>query len=362
MKRNNRAVWLGAIALAAIIIISLVAAPSSKINNGSTYNHAPDGYAAWYAFMETQKIPIQRWQKPFSDITVEKKTTTLLLINSNQGASLLSEEMQKWVEKGNSLIILGVSEPATAAQFSTQHNSVFGNIKIDTSRRYKIKTYNDVILGDRFGAIIWQKNYGQGKIIFVTTPHFAANAYQDSPGNFKYLGDLVTKNKNQIFVDEYIHGYKDKDVKEKEGERDLLSYFAKTPLLIALLQLGVVLLTVTWAENRRFGKPATLETPVIDNSEAYVQALGGVLQKAESREFVVEMVGKEEQLQLQQVLGLSQVPLEHDILVKIWQEKIGKGRRELEEVLKLESKKGVISEQELINWLEKWHIIRLIRE
>jgi hypothetical protein len=38
------------------------------------------------------------------------------------------------------------------------------------------------------------------------------------------------------------------------------------------------------AQNRHFVQPVTLDTPVINNSQAYIQTLAGVLQKADSTE------------------------------------------------------------------------------
>ena len=137
-----------------------------------------------------------------------------------------------------------------------------------------------------------------------------------------------------------------------------MGYLAKTPLFPALVQVVVLLLVLIWSENRRFGKPVTLDTPVIDNSQAYIQALAGILQKAESSDFVLEMVGKEEQLQLQKVLGLGQILVENEVLLKVWQDQTGKNAAELDAVLKLQVKKHRISEQDLISWLGKWQSLR----
>jgi hypothetical protein len=357
MKSRNRIIWLGAIALSAIILFSFIFAPSSKINHGSSYNRAADGYGAWYAFMQAQGTNIQRWQKPFSDIISNKNSVILLEVNSNLQPNTLDKEQTDWVEKGNTLVVLGVQEAATAAEFRTNQKSSVGDVLIDTSRRHRKSKSEEVSLGDRFGAVVWEQKYGKGKVLFATTPYLAANAYQDE-ANFQYLADLVTKNKQKIFIDEYIHGYKDADIKEKEGEGDLISYFAKTPLFPVLIQLGVLLLLLIWSENRRFGKPATLDIPVIDNSQAYIQALAGVLQKAESSDFVLEMVGKEEQLQLQQALGLGQIPVDNEVLVQAWKEKTGTSGEELGAVLKLQLTKHHVSEQNLLSWLGKWRTIR----
>jgi hypothetical protein len=358
MKRSNRLIWIGVLALVVVFILTFVAAPSSsKINTGSTYSRAPEGYGAWYAFMQQSGTPIKRWQKPFSDLKAEKPSVTLLQINSYlTQPSLFSEEVE-WVEKGNTLIILGVRNDVTAAKFSTMQKSPFGIIKIDTRRRRVVQKGEKVVLGDKFGAVVWEKNYGKGKVIFSTTPYLAANAYQDYLSNFEYLKNLVTQEDNTLLVDEYIHGYKDSEVIHRENEGDLLSYFVKTPLFPVFLQVGVVLLVLIWGQNRRFGKPVALETPTVDNSEAYITALAGVLEKARSTDFVVEMIGKEEQLQLQKALGLGQELHEHQNLVNAWKEQKGSEAPDINEVLKLQSQKRRISEPDLLSWLKKWQSV-----
>ncbi|WP_298907090.1 DUF4350 domain-containing protein [uncultured Nostoc sp.] len=359
MKRSNRLAWIGAIAVAAIVLLSLIAAPNNtKINTGSTYNRASDGYGAWYAFMQQQGISMKRWQKPFSDIQPDNSPVTVLQVGGYPRETTLDSQEREWVEKGNTLVILGAGARVTEAKFSTMQKSPQGNIKIDTRRRYQKPNSKQVDLGDRFGAVVWQENYKKGKVIFSTTPYLAANAYQDYLSNFKYLASLVTEKGNTIFVDEYIHGYKDADVRKKESEGDLSSFFAKTPLFPILVQVGILLLVLIWAQNRRFGKPVALDTPVADNSEAYIQALAGVLQKADTTDFVVEMVGKQEQLQLQKALGLGQVLLERQALINFWIEKTGASAAELDAVLKLQSRKQPITERELLSWLGKWRSLR----
>ncbi|MFK0734741.1 MAG: DUF4350 domain-containing protein [Gloeotrichia echinulata HAB0833] len=362
MKRSNRLAALGAIALAVIILLSLITAPSSNtITSGSTYSRGADGYGAWYAFMQQQGISIQRWQKPASDITAQKSPVTLLQVYSTWRSPTLDRQEREWVEQGNNLVILGVRHQVTAANFTTMQKSPFGEVKIDTRRRYQKADQTEVDLGDRFGAVVWVEKHGQGKVIYSTTPYLAANAYQDYLSNFKYLANFVRHKNHPIFVDEYIHGYKDSDVREKEGKGDLLSYLTKTPIMLALFQAGVLLLVLIWEQNRRFGKAVALDTPGVDNSEAYIQALAGVLQKAQSTDFVVEMVGKEEQIQLQKALGLGTVLLEPEALMNTWVEKTGANPAELNAVFKVRLRKKPMSEQDLLSWLGKWRTIRLSR-
>jgi hypothetical protein len=381
MNLSKRRLGLfGAIAIGAIILITFLAAPGNNtLNSGSTYNRAPDGYGAWYAFMSERGTPVQRWRKPFEALAENnnvKPPTTLLRVNSELTWQELSEKEQDWVKSGNNLVILGVYQPVTKAPFSTRHKAEVGSIKIDTRRRGKNAIGR--LLSDRFGAIVWENSIGKGQVIFSTTPHLGANAYQDFQGNYEFLAQLVTqigteeqgnrvefpiqnpksKIQNSVWVDEYIHGYKDSEVIKNEERDNLFSYLANTPVFPAFVQGLILLLVAIWAGNRRFGKPLTLSAPVVDNSEAYIQALASVLQKANSSEFVVEVVGKDEQLQLQKALVLGQVPLDHQSLVDAWVQQTGRPATELEQLLQVRSRKPRMSETDLLTWLGKWAQIR----
>lgn len=389
---KNRLWLLGAIAIAAIIIVTLFFAPANnKVNSGSTYNRAPEGYGAWYAFMSKRGTEVQRWQKAFEDFAKNqdaKPPSTLLRIYSKLIPEGIPDREKKWVEQGNTLVILGVRAPVTPAPFSSLHPASAGEIKIDTGRRYP--SAKKQVLDDRFGAIVWKEPVGKGTVYFATTPHLAANAYQDFPGNYEFLAGLVTqeggepeiegtqqalavkliqnsskpqsqgtsKIPNKLWVDEYIHGYKDREVLEREYEGNLFTYLAKTPLFPVLIQGTIILLVAIFAGWKRFGQPVTISAPQVDNSEAYIQALAGVLQKANSTDFAVEMIGKEEQLQLQKALLLGQGSLESETLTNAWVEQTGRKAAELSELLPSPSRKRRISDSDLLAWLGKWQQIR----
>jgi Domain of unknown function (DUF4350) len=349
-----------AIALVAVILITIIAAPNTnQINKGSTYGRAPDGYGAWYSFMSERGTPVRRWQKPFDKI-IDKSSITFLRIYPKLMPQIfvISQSELNWVKKGNTIVILGVYDFVTEASFSSEQDSSVGKIKIDTRRR-KERT-SGKLLGDRFGAIIWSETIGKGKIIYSTTPHLAANAYQDFHSNYEFLAQLVTEEKNPIWVDEYLHGYKDKDVIDEQIGGDIFSYLARTPLLPILIQSAIALIIVIWAGNRRFGKPVTIAASVVENSEAYIQALAGVLQKAKSSEFLVTAIAKEEQRQLQKALGLEETLLDSQSLVDAWIQQTGQNATELKSLLKVSSNNKPMSEVDLLAWIEKWQKIRQI--
>ena len=422
MKPSNRWVWMGAIAIAAIILLTLLIAPSrDRLSSGSTFSRSPSGYGAWYAFMAKRGTSIQRWQQPFQNLPSEQPIT-LLQVRSDPSQLAMTLEMQQWIAAGNTLVVLGVRAPTSNAPFHSQQPSPVGQVKIETRRRNrltqqqkpfphkkdttvvqrdthlkpetnwqsedwmnsvslaaprhrttqnsKLKTQNSaspplptpredstLLLGDRYGAVVWQQKYGQGTAIFATTPYLAANAYQDEPGNYPFLATLLEKTDQPIWVDEYIHGYKDETaLNPQQAEQTWLTYLAKTPLLLIGVQLGTILLVLTWAQNRRFGLPQTVTAAKINNSKAYMQALAGVLQKAGRCEFILQVVGQAEQRRLQQALGLGEALLDRQTLLAAWVQQTGRPAAELQAVLPPPVRRQ-LSEAELLQWLTKWRNI-----
>ena len=393
MNLSNRRFWLlGAIVITAIIIITLVFAPANnKLNSGSTYNRAPDGYGAWYAFMSKRGTKVERWQKPVEDFAKNpdaKTSSTLLRVYSSSIPEAVSNPEKNWVKQGNTLVILGVDGPVTAAPFSSLLPASAGKIKIDTGRR--VSSDKKPSLGDEFGGIVWKKTVGNGTVYFASAPHLAANAYQDFPGNYEFLAWLVTQSEgggkeiegteqalavnfiqnpiyqsqktskiiNKVWVDEYIHGYKDPEIIKREFKDNLFTYLAKTPLFPVLIQGTIILVVAIFAGWNRFGQPVTLSAPQVDNSEAYIQALASVLEKANSTDFAVELIGKAEQLQLQKALLLRQASLESESLIDAWVEQTGRKATELADLVRSPSRKQRISDRDLLAWLGKWQQIR----
>jgi hypothetical protein len=363
---QRRLAILGIIAILVIIFLTIITAPTNNKNNsGSTYSRAPDGYGAWYAFMEEQGTPAKRWQKPFTHLTKsdsQSSQITLLRIYSNLRTQDYHDNLEekKWLEKGNTLVILGNYQPVTQAEFTTFQDAKEGTIKIETRRRKNLSNISTekIWLQDKFGAIVWSEKIGKGQVIFSSTPYLAANAYQDFPANYEFLRQLVIQTNTSIWVDEYIHGYKDTEVIAQEVGENIFSYLSKTPVKIVFIQGIIILIISVWAGNRRFGQEITLSPPKVNNSQAYIEALAAVLRKAEQREFLIQMLNVEEQQHLQRRLGLGKIPLESHSLAIAWGKQTGQAAKELETLLKKTSENRRLSDAELLSWLEKWHNIR----
>ena len=358
MIKYRRQLWLFiGLFIGVIILLTLLVAPTRNQSlSGSTFSVSPDGYAAWYEFMKERKTPIERWQKPFAALA-EKKSITLLRISSKSPDFLVNKMQEEWVKKGNNLVILAFQDRVTEAPFTTSHETEFGEVKIETTRRSFV--YNKAILRDKFGAIIWQEKQSKGKIIYVNTPYLAANAYKKLPGNYEFLAHLVAPNSgNKILVDEYIHGYKDEDVMETENNEDVFLYLLNTPLLIFLIQGLLIVLIVFFAYNNTLENRNNLRQKAANNSQEYINALATILQNAKSHDFVLKTIGQAEQLQLQKQLGLKLDPQNIDSLVQAWSQQTQKSPMILERLLKRSTQKSSLNDSKLLEWMKEWQTIQ----
>jgi Domain of unknown function (DUF4350) len=378
-KKLFKQYWqLGLLALVAIMLLTILGAIGGDSRQvGSSYSIAPNGYNAWYQLALDRGTKIQRWQKSFAQLTAVstyQTATTLVQVQPQLEKFAITNQQQEWVRQGNTLIILGVDAPATETTFQTDLASAQGKIRIETTRRFRpnISTkelennvLREVLLSDRSGSVITQFNLDKGRIIIATTPYLAANSYQDFRPNYQLLTELATQDRQQILVDEYIHGYIDRDrksiidpktgkAKTDEGSGDALNYLASTPWIVVLLNLGLGLLVLIWQQNRRFGKVVIPKPPTVDNGEAYIQALGGVLRQANSSEFVLQQIGKAEQLSWQQKLGLGKERLvESQVLITAWEQQTQLPATDLRFVLELTTIAQRVSPKELTLWLTK---------
>ena len=379
-KKLLKQYWqLGLLAIVAVVLITVISAMGGDSRlAGSSYSTAANGYNHWYQMMIDRGVKIRRWQKSFpklAELPEYAQGVTLLQVQPQLEKLLITNQQQEWVIEGNTLVILGIDAPAREIPFQTDLESPQGKIRIETTRRFRANINSnkflkdadrETILTDRSGSVIVQFQLAKGKVIIATTPYVAANAYQDFQPNNDLLTELVTKDSQQVLVDEYIHGYVDRkpvidpntgEVKtddENRDNNDTLSYLASTPLIVAFINLLLGILVLAWQQNRRFGKVVIPKTPEVDNSEAYIQALGGVLRQANSSEFVLQNIGKAEQLSWQQKLGLGKERLvESQVLITAWENQIKLPTDDLRFVLQLTAEARRTSPAELIIWLTK---------
>jgi Domain of unknown function (DUF4350) len=381
--------WLTiALILGAIVLLIVLFAPNNGWRqSGSTYNKSPAGYSAWYDYMEKRGVKLTRSRQPIPGLleTADRAPKTLIQIqpelsrgrsgSRRQSAEVkLDSDAQSWLDAGNHLIILGVSQPVGRGPFSSRVGSPQGPVVVETARR--ASGLSETLLADSNGAIVWQVDRARnvkspiapGQLIYATTPHLGANAYKAAPGNYAFLADLVTQTQTPIIIDEYLHGYREpRPTQTQNGkiraappaqssDQDLLSYLAQTPLLPIGVQAIVLILIAIWAKNQRFGRFQSVDPPPVDNSTAYIQALAGALRQANSRSFVMDTVNQAELRQLQRQMGLGDTPMTLPELIEAWTAQ-GRSADDLKSLLRMRSRQN-LSDSDLVLWLQSLQRLR----
>ena len=267
--QSNRYIWLGLITLVIVCFFLVLFAPSSGIKvSGSTYSRAPEGYLGWYTYMQERGTPVQRWQRPVPELLdAGEETRTLVQIYSglvSESLVLSPDWVDDWLAAGNTLVALGIQRSVTEAAFRTEQTSDQGNVVVLTRRRYALVD-DTQRLGDSYGSVVWQKRQEAGTVILATTPHLAANAYQNSPGNYAFLADLVTASGGTVWVDEFLHGYKAPDVILEDVVGTWEDYLSQTPVLAVVVQLGIIMGVLILAHNRRVGTRTLVQSPTFQS-------------------------------------------------------------------------------------------------
>lgn len=374
MREFVRKYWLAILFFTFTLALQFLT-PNSDL--GSSWSRAPDGYGAWYTDLQKHNIPVRRWQRPLKDL---KGTDQTLVVVATKAPLAFSSALQDWVKAGNTLLLLQSQGSATQAEFSSRVEQVL----VETSRRHQsdqdwseerlsdclkkgelpvcignLVLGSKPLLADKYGNIVWEYPYEQGRVVEVTTAFLGANAYQDAPGNFAFLRKIASPKGQTVLFDEYLHGYIDEEIAKQENRYgSWWKYFLTTPPFAALAQGVVILLVLIWGENRLFGPVQSLPVDKQENSEAYIQALAGVLQKARSSEFVLEVLGRAEQLHIQQALGLGSTPVERKLLLSTWSDLTQQPASVLSAVIDPPERKQRITQPELSNWLKSVETVR----
>jgi hypothetical protein len=394
-RRRRVAPWV--IGISVLLLIFVVALGATTSKDGSTYSHAPTGYYQWYTYMQQQDgITIKRWQRNYKDLdeqappeqeliesqapqaeltvspaSIPVTPTNNLPLNAPQTMVRISkqpvftlqswpEPLQNWVEDGNTVIQLGWFGEVTGAPFSSKFASPLGPVLIETTRRNDPKDSIQPLLKDEDGAAVWKVSIGKGQAIFVSYPWLAANAHADEKHNFAYLAKLASQQGGKIWVDELLHGFRDRSKSDTAKEREFADVFAyifrNTPALALLCQGILMTLVAIWGLNWRFGPIQSRKPPEPENSERYVEALASVLNQSRHTDFVADQLGLRLRQQLASQLGLAadrapsaRLP-DDQTIAQAWAAQTGRSAQEVLKLLQQSNSGKRWSDVELQAW------------
>jgi Domain of unknown function (DUF4350) len=351
-----------------VLSIIVIAAASQSDPRGSTYGKTSSDYSQWYTFMEQHGHPIRKWQKPYGQLkTLKGQGQTFIQIAGLEAQTtpdLQDPAVLDWVERGNTLIQLSWTGTVTGAPFSSAIESKQGPVRIETSRRYKLgstKSKDEVAeVKDRFGSVIWSYSLGKGRIIQSTYPWIAANVYAQQNENFRVLEALATRQEDTIWVDEWLHGYRDPTSDSGVADREEESpweYLSRQPIAVIAEQGMVLLFLLIWGKNQRFGTMTRRIIPPRNSSEQYIQALADTLDANGHTEYVLAMLGQSFRQRLQSQLGMvgvgrGETAVADRAIAEQWASVTGRPSQVLLELLEKTQREKRLGERAVLSWVQ----------
>jgi hypothetical protein len=136
---------------------------------------------------------------------------------------------------------------------------------------------------DYRGALLIDYPHGAGRIVILSDPFIVANKGIDKEDNLQLAVNLLSSYGGLIAFDEYHQG-------RRAEQNQLLHYFAGTPLLAMLAQVGMIVLAVLWTSGRRFARP--LPVPQVDrrSSLEFVASMAELQQRARAYDLAIENI------------------------------------------------------------------------
>jgi hypothetical protein len=140
-----------------------------------------------------------------------------------------------------------------------------------------------VHLADYRGALLADYPHGQGRIVVLSDSFIVANKGIVREDNLRLAVNVLASAGGLIAFDEYHQGH-------ALAQNELLQYFAGTPLVAMLVQLGVIVLAVLWTNGRRFARP--LPVPQVDrrSSLEFVASMAELQQRARAYDLAIENI------------------------------------------------------------------------
>lgn len=140
-----------------------------------------------------------------------------------------------------------------------------------------------VHLSDARGALLVDYAHGLGRIIIMSDPFIVANKGINKEDNLRLAVNVLVGDGGLVAFDEYHQGH-------RTSQNELFTYFAGTPVLAMLAQLGVIVLAVLWTSGRRFARP--LPVPQVDrrSSLEFVASMAELQQRARAYDLAIENI------------------------------------------------------------------------
>jgi hypothetical protein len=231
-----------------------------------SFSPQPAGIKAIATLLGEKRNGVKEWRQPWRFLP-PGSGQALIAVEPRQVTDSEREEILRWVESGNDLIVferepagwedahLSASEAGEAGHEGKErpiHGSSAGQGRtglVQTDMRLDKTPDMEPLLADDLGIIAGRTKVGAGTVTLFLVPEWLTNEQVMSHSHFELIWPHLQGDWSVTWLDEYHHGYR-----QQPG---ILAIYPGW-LVAALAQLGVVLLLWLWWKGKRFGPVYTL--------------------------------------------------------------------------------------------------------
>jgi len=317
LSRKDRKLLLGAGFVFVLLIVGALVFGSGEQGQAeypSSYSSASGGAKAAYLLLSDTGYKVQRWEMPLSDLPDAAAKTLILAEPGEAPTREERDRLKAFVSEGGHLIATGMfagtflpendSVPdilsgmtwKTASSLSPSRITRAAPRIVLAPRAYwRSGTAADSLYGDGDRTLVVKYPFGKGEVLWWASATPLTNAGLKEEGNLEFFLACLGDQQNEILWDEYIHGYR----------QTLAESVAHSPVKWLFLQLVLLAVAVIATFSRRSGPTCIPTTEVRLSPIEFVQALGGLYERAGSASVAVDICYRRFRYWLTRRLGVA---------------------------------------------------------
>jgi len=291
--------WAALIFLPLIAALAILSSGESDSGIPSTYSSQGSGAKAAFLLLQELGYSVERWESPPTDLPEDVSHTVLVLANPLRPPSLEERTaLETYLVHGGRILLTGpaahiyvfqaeivpefVPEPIAKTLQPQLATSLTrgGAIEISPAGYWK-QSSTEVLThyADQHRPVVVSLKVAKGQVIWWAASTPLSNSGISKAGNLDLLLNSLGARENHILWDEYFH----------ESQRPLISYWRESPIMFALVQAGLVVVSLLLTYSRRNGPiyPAD-ETPRLSPLE-FVETLGGLYRRTHATRVALEV-------------------------------------------------------------------------
>jgi Domain of unknown function (DUF4350) len=283
--------WAALIFVPLILALALVSSNESDSGVPSSYSAQPSGAKAAYLLLRDLGYNVHRWEQSPAGLPAAGGHTVLVLALPFRPPSPEEKNaLQLYLTRGGRILATGYTADLYLPQADTQREPVpdpiakqyqpqlvtsltrGGAIEMSPSAYWKKRSIGGLAhYADDDRPIVVSYQVGKGQVIWWGASTPLSNAGISRSGNLALLlNSLGEPAHTQVFWDEYFHG----------SQRSVGAYMSEMPVLVGLLQGGLVGLAMLLTYSRRTGPVHPADSPSRLSPLEFVETLGGLYRQA----------------------------------------------------------------------------------